>query len=231
MTDKYKQAYLGLIVGVTAVSSAAIFVRLATAPSSVIAAYRLIFTVLILSIPTFLFHRKELKRVTLREWKYSFLSGVFLAFHFITWFESLKYTSVASSVVLVTLQPIFAMLGIYIIFKQKISLFGILGAVLALTGSFIIGWGDFKIGGMALYGDFLALIGAILVTGYWLVGQSLRRNLSLFPYTFIVYSSSSLVLILYNLLFRFEMLTYDKKNWINFFCSGNYPNNYGTYSI
>lgn len=208
-----KTTYSALIVAVLAISTSAILVKLSTAPSSIVAFYRLLFTVVILFLPTIIYYRREITSLSRKDILYSILAGAFLAFHFITWFESLKYTSVASSVVLVTLSPIFAMIGAYIFFKEKVSKYVLAGTILALIGSLIIGWGDFKIGGIALYGDVLALIGAILVTGYWLIGQSLRKNLSLLPYTFIVYSASTVILFIYNIVLREEFLAYDRNEW------------------
>ena len=224
---KEKYPYIALAFGLVAVSSASVLVKLSDAPSSIIAAYRIFFTVVILGIPTLMYKREELKKITKRELRFSFLSGTFLAFHFITWFESLKYTSVASSVVLVTLQPVFAMLGTYLFFKERVPLLGIFGALLAFSGSVVIGWGDFRIGGMALYGDILALIGALFVTGYWLVGQSLRKTLSLLPYTFLVYGASAIVLFGYNIILGIELFGYGVEHWIIFIALAIIPTVFG----
>lgn len=223
MSEKVRKAHLVMLIGIAAVSTAAILVKLSTAPSSIIAFYRMFFTVVIISVPTIVLYRKDFLTLTKKDVLYSMLSGTFLAFHFITWFESLKYTSVASSVVLVTLQPLFAMLGIYLFFKEKVSRLGILGAMIALSGSFVIGWGDFQIGGQALYGDILALLGAVLVTGYWLLGQNLRRKLSVLPYTFLVYGSSAVVLLFYNLLLNIDFFNYSAYNWKLFIALAIFP--------
>src|SRR5699024_8174065 len=102
-------------------------------------------------LPTILFkYRKELRSITRHDWMLTTISGVFLALHFILWFESLNYTSVASSVVLVTLQPIFAFVGTYFFFGERFSLAAIISMFITLIGSIIIGWGDFQISGLAL---------------------------------------------------------------------------------
>ena len=111
--------YLILAVGVISVSTSAIFVKVSSASAGVIAFYRLLFTVLLM-LPIFIVkYVEELKLISKKDWFFSILSGVFLAFHFILWFESLNYTSVASSTVLVTLQPLFAFVGTYIFFKES----------------------------------------------------------------------------------------------------------------
>src|SRR5690625_3796665 len=153
-------------------------------------------------------HRHEFKAIDRKNWIYSTFAGIFLAAHFILWFESLNYTSVASSVVLVSLQPIFAFLGTYLFFKERFSSGAIISMLIALFGSIIISWGDFQISGMALLGDILALLGAVTVTVYFLMGQSARRNLSLMTYTFLVYGIASIALILYNIILQNDFTGY-----------------------
>src|SRR5690625_4543357 len=115
-------------------------------------------------------HRHEFKVITRKDWIFSTFAGIFLAAHFILWFESLNYTAVASSVVLVTLQPIFAFLGTYLFFKERFSPGAVISMLIALFGSFIISWGDFQISGMALFGDVLAMLGAFTFRFYFLFG-------------------------------------------------------------
>ena len=186
--------YAALIVGVIAVSTSAIFVKLATAPAPVIAFYRLLFSTVLIAPIFFLRHFSEMKNLSKKDWIYSTIAGVLLAFHFILWFESLNYTSVASSVVLVTLQPLFAFIGTFLFFKEKVSIVAIISGLIAITGSVIISWGDFKISGIALIGDLLALAACAMITAYLLFGQGIRKRHSLTLYTFIAVSYTHLTL-------------------------------------
>ncbi|OXS57443.1 EamA domain-containing membrane protein RarD [Bacillus sp. V-88] len=216
MSDAKVNPYLILAIGVISVSTSAILVKVSSAPSGILAFYRLFFTVLLMSPVFFLKYVKELKLITLRDWMFSILAGVFLAFHFILWFESLHYTSVASSTVLVTLQPLFAFIGAYLFFQEKLTAKALLSAVLAVAGSFIISWGDFRISGSALWGDILALIACALITGYLLFGQTIRKRLSLMTYTYVVYVISSIVLLLYVIIQSESLGPYPKEDWIYF---------------
>lgn len=167
--------------------------------------------------PVFLLkYVSELKLITKRDWLFSSISGVFLALHFILWFESLNYTSVASSTVLVTLQPLFAFVGSYIFFKEKFTIKAICSAIIALIGSVIISWGDFRISGSALYGDVLALIACGLVTAYLMFGQSVRQRVSLMTYTFVVYSISSVTLFIYVFIKNEPFFSYPTSDWVYF---------------
>src|SRR5699024_1144826 len=114
-------------------------------------------------------YRHEFKRIAKRDWIFAIISGLFLALHFILWFESLNYTSVASSVVLVTLQPLFAFIGTYFFFGERFSAAAVISMFITLIGSIIIGWGDFQVSGLALLGDILALLGAMTVTVYFMI--------------------------------------------------------------
>lgn len=206
--------YIAIVVAIIAISTSAILVKLASgAPAGIIAFYRLAFAV-ILMLPLILIkYRHEFKLIARRDWSLTILSGLFLALHFILWFESLNYTSVTSSVVLVSLQPIFAFVGTYFMFKERFSIAAVISLIITIVGSLIIGWGDFQIGGMALLGDFLAILGTILVTGYFLLGQKMRRSLSLITYTFIVYTSSVFFLFVYNLAIGSAFFGYSTDIW------------------
>lgn len=217
--------YLALLLGVVAVSTSAIFVKLSHAPSPIIATYRLVFSV-VLTLPFLLWNRGalgEIGRMGKKVWLLCLLSGAFLASHFLLWFESLNYTSVASSTVLVTLQPLFAFIGGYFFFGERVRPLALTGGLLAIVGSFVIGWGDFRVGGMALWGDFLALLGAGTVTGYWLVGQYVRQHLSSFSYTLVVYSATSAILVAYDLVLGYPLAGYPAADWGWFFCLALFP--------
>lgn len=212
--------YIFLFIGVLAISTSAIFVKLSTAPAAVIATYRLCFST-ILILPALLFNKKylgEIKNLNKKQWGLVVLSGVFLGVHYILWFESLRFTSVASSTVLVTMQPLFAFIGSYVLFGERLRKLSICGGFLSIFGSVVIGWGDLQIGGKALLGDILALLGAGTITMYFLIGQHLRKKLSLITYVFICYLSSSLFLFIYSIVLKYPLIDYPKSDWLWFFC-------------
>lgn len=214
---------LTLAVGVLFISLSAILVKLSTAPSTVVAAWRLLIAAALMAPLWWSKHRREIRGITRRDWALALLSGVFLALHFALWFASLSYTSVASSVVLVTLQPVFAFIGAYFLFGERTRPAALTGAGAAVTGGVILGWGDFALGGMALFGDLLALAGAGMVTAYWLVGQHLRTRLSLMTYTFIVYGTSGLLLAAASLVLRQPLFAYPSEDWVLFFLLALFP--------
>ncbi|NRD76253.1 DMT family transporter [Bacillus sp. BRMEA1] len=225
MEEPKVNPYAVLALGVLSVSASAIFVKLCSAPSGVIAFYRLFFTVIFM-LPLFLKKHqiRELKLIKRKDWLFSTVAGILLAFHFILWFESLNYTSVASSTVLVTLQPIFAFVGTFLFFKEKLTSMAIISGIVAVAGSIIISWGDFRISGTALFGDFLALVACALVTGYLLFGQTARKRITLITYTFIVYFMSTITLYLYTIVSGESLLPERNSDWIYFILLAIFPN-------
>jgi drug/metabolite transporter (DMT)-like permease len=187
--------FLALIAGVLAVSTGAIFARLADAPALVIAAYRVGIAALILLPLAWWRARAELQRLTAADYGLAILAGLFLALHFATWISSLSYTSVATSVILVNTNPLWVGLLTPLLSTDRLHRFTIFGIVLSVVGGVIIGVGDSTADGtQALWGDFLALIGGVCAALYLLLGRNLRRKLSLLAYVTVCYGSAALIL-------------------------------------
>jgi len=186
--------FIALTVGVIAVSTGAIFARLADAPALVIAAYRVGLAAAVLLPLALIKVRRELAGLSARDLRLAGLSGFFLALHFATWISSLDYTSVANSVVLVNTNPLWVGLLTPLITKERIRPVVAVGIGLSVVGGIIIGAGDFVVGGKALVGDFLALAGSVSAACYLLLGRDLRQRVSLLAYIFLCYGSAALVL-------------------------------------
>lgn len=212
----YVNPCLAVLAGVFAISFSALFVRLSTAPPLIIATYRLLFTFLLLAPLTLVRHRRDLSALPWRERRLTAVSGICLALHFITWFTSLNYTSVASSVVLVTTQPVFVVLGSWLLYRERISRRALFGMLLSLAGSFIISASDFQLDMRSFLGDLLALAAAVLVSGYLLIGRHLRGTVTLPAYTFYTYGSSALLLIIISMGSRVPFYPYPPADWLLF---------------
>ena len=145
------------------------------------------------------------------------LSGLLLSLHFAFWITSLKYTSVASSVVLVSTHPIFVGIGARLFLRERLGLNLILGIILSVLGSGLISYGDMTLSKEALMGDGLALVGAMTASGYFLVGRKMRRNQDLLSYIFPVYSTAGLALVLFSLLFQKPFFGYPTTTYLFMF--------------
>jgi drug/metabolite transporter (DMT)-like permease len=184
-------------IGVLAASTAAIFIKLCDAPALIIATYRMVFASLIL-LPYALYKKKG-RTWERKEIGWLIVSGLFLSLHFAFWISSLKYTSVASSVVLVTTYPIFVGIGSRLFLKERMGLSLIFGIILSVLGSGLISYGDMAISREVVMGDGLALLGAVTVSGYFLVGRKMRKSQDLLSYIFPVYSAAGFLLVIFSL--------------------------------
>lgn len=208
------QAYLVVILGVAAISMGSIFIRLAQqegVPSLMIAAGRLGIASLILTPITLRRHAGEIRQISRNDLVFAGISGVFLAVHFATWVASLEYTSVLISVVLVNTHPLWVALLEVFFLKARLGRPVILGLMIGLAGSAVVALpagGEFSAGSNPLLGSTLALIGAIAVAVYFIIGRKLRGGLSLLTYIWLVYSCAALVLLLAVILAGIPILGY-----------------------
>lgn len=212
------------IAGVLIASSAAIMIRFAQAggyPSTSLAAGRLGIAALLLWVYRPVASARELGEVSRRDLVLCALSGVFLALHFGFWITSLEFTSVAGSVALVTTSPLWVGLLGPLFLRERPRLMTMIAALVAIAGAVLIGLGDALIdleaaatglGAQAgvglgtaatgllsgsLRGNILALLGAVSVSGYLLIGRAVRARVSLGSYVRLVYGCAAAALVFY----------------------------------
>jgi drug/metabolite transporter (DMT)-like permease len=205
--------FIAILFGILAVSTASIFIRFAQkeAASLVIAAWRLTLASLILIPVAASTHKRELISLRRGELLLALLSGIFLALHFATWITSLQYTTVASSVVLVSTIPLWVALLSPVTLKEPIRRAVLVGMIFALLGGVVVGISDTCsiasgritcptladfMHGQAFLGDILAVCGAIAGAGYLLIGRKLRAKMSLVSYISLVYGMAAIVLVI-----------------------------------
>lgn len=186
--------YLALALGVLAVSGASILVRAADAPPAVIAFWRLALTAGLLGLPALARHRREDWPQGREAWLCA-ASGAALAVHFVSWIASLRYTTVAASVLLVTLHPVFVLAAEALLLRERVAPARVLGALLALGGTAVIAAGDLAVSGPALLGDLLAVLGAVAMAAYLLIGRRVRRRLPVLVYATAVYGTAALLIL------------------------------------
>lgn len=193
-----KHPMIMIAVGIFGIAMSSIFVRYSQAPAVVTAAYRLLWTVLLLT-PVAMGkqeNRREIFKMPKKNLLLSVLSGIFLAVHFVLWFASLQHTSVASSTTIVCTEVIWVALGFCLFFRGRLHWKAVLAIGIAVVGSVLIAWSDSGTATGHLYGDILALVAAIVEAGYTLIGQRMRKTTSTTAYTYVVYVSCGAVLLL-----------------------------------
>ncbi len=219
-----------LVVAILAVSTASIFIRFAQrdAPSLAIAALRLAFASVVLAPFALTRYRSELGSLTRQELLLGLASGLFLGLHFATWITSLEYTTVASSVALVSTGPLWVALLSPLFLNERLSPSAFVGLALALVGGTLIalsgacawdhGISCSNIGrvlaGHGVRGDLLALLGAWAVTGYLMIGRRLRVKIELIPYIFLVYSAAAISLLIVLWILRVPVLGFSPITYV-----------------
>lgn len=185
-----------LVLGVVGVSTSVLFVRWSTAPTLILILYRMIFTLLMLSPSVFLHHRKELFSLSRRELLLCIASGFALGLHFWTNFSAVRITSIASAAVLTHTEVLFVALATVVLLRKRLSGIAWFSVALAFVGSALIAMADTAAGSGALLGDALALICAVFLAGYTMLGAVCRRTVSTTVYTYLVYAAT-LVTVLF----------------------------------
>ena len=191
-----KRPIIMIVIGILGISLSSIFVKYSAAPSALTAAYRLVWTVLLMLPVVFGKQkvRQELTHIPMKLVLLSCLSGLALAVHFVLWFESLKHTSVASSTTIVCTEVIWVCLGYCLFLKGRLTRKAATAIAVALLGSVLIAYSDSG-SGAQLYGDILSLLAAIAVAIYTLIGRTVRERVSTTVYTFLVYTTCAAVLL------------------------------------
>jgi len=236
--QKTYQPVIATTFGILFVSTASIFIRFAQveASSIVIAASRLLIASLVL-LPIALTRAfDQLRGLTLGEWVKAGLSGLFLALHFASWITSLEFTSVASSVVLVTTTPLWVAILSPLILRESIRKSVVIGLIISVAGGVIVGLGNacdlsqgvlvcqeriFSSG--AMVGNFLALFGAWMAAGYMLMGRQLRKKLNTVNYSALVYGVAAILLLIV-VVFRAEsVFSFSGRTYLWLLALGVFP--------
>ncbi|CAH1192315.1 hypothetical protein PAECIP111892_00917 [Paenibacillus auburnensis] len=201
-----------MLIGIVAISFSSIFIKWSSAPASVQGMYRLLFTSLLM-LPFARPYSGAAFALRRKDWVLLGFSGMMLALHFLLWMGSLKFTSVASSTMIMALEPVFIMIGCYVLYKEKSTLSAITGLGIAIFGTVFIGWGDIGLSPDNVKGDLLSIGGTAAVAVHMMVGQRLVSRMPSYLYSLIVFISASIVFAVYNVLAGIPFFDYPPKEW------------------
>lgn len=203
-------AWLILSVAVIAVSSAGIVLQeMSNVKPLLRASWRMQGTALVL-LPGFLYqiNRAETPSLTTKDSLLITASSGFLAIHFGSWVWSLDNTSLVHSLLFVNTHPLIVV-ALMPMMGEAVRRGHLEGVIIGFAGA-VVALMDLGDGGeVTLMGDFAALIGAVTIVGYILVGRELRSNreMPIFVYAFPVTLGAGLWLSIGTLLFEGSNLT------------------------
>ena len=231
--DSQYKAKLSLLFATIAVSGASIFISYCESPAVIIAFWRIF---LVISLLTPLLSSREIRAqfkpvLNKNYMKFFLLSGFFLSLHFFSWIQSLKYTSVAASVIVVNSSPLWVILFSFVFFRESINPYQIIGLIMCILGVIIIALADSAI----IYSDthqegvILALFGAFMVAFYFIIGRRMRShyNVGNIPYTYFVNAFCTVFLLGYSILLTESIIVFPITDLIWFFALAIGPSLFG----
>ncbi len=208
--DRATTRDIGLLaIAIVSIASSAILARWAEAPALALAFWRTLGGAVALVPAAW----RSQQRPATRQWAWLAVAGTALAVHFATWLASLELTTVASSVTLVATAPVWVVLGWWALGHRPTHLtLAALGVT--LTGAVVITGGGAVLESGQLGGDGLALIGAVAMAGYLMVGQRLRAGLSTAAYAAPTYGIAAFGLLVASTLSGTPLVGFDPSTWL-----------------
>lgn len=204
-----------VLLGVVGVSLSAPLIRISTAPSMVLVFYRVLIASILLIPYALIRNREEFRQMGRKTALLCLMSGLFLGLHFASYFQALRYTSIASAVALVDTEVFFVAFMMFFFFREIIPLRAWAGILFTFTGSMLIALSDAGGGEHVLLGDLIALAGAACLAVYTILGKVCRKEISTTAYTTLVYSSAALTVLVILLCTGTPVLGYEPVNWLS----------------
>ena len=204
-----------VLLGVVGVSLSAPLIRISTAPSMVLVFYRVLIASVLLIPYALIRNREEFRQMGRKTALFCLMSGLFLGLHFASYFQALRYTSIASAVALVDTEVFFVAFMMFFFFREIIPLRAWAGILLTFTGSMLIALSDAGGGEHVLLGDLIALAGAACLAVYTILGKVCRKEITTTAYTTLVYSSAALTVLVILLCTGTPVLGYEPVNWLS----------------
>lgn len=157
-------------------------------------------------------NREWLKTESREGIRWAALAGVALAFHFIGFFISMRFTTVAAGTALTALQPIFAAYFVKrlggLIPKQAW-----IGMIISFVGVLIITGVDFQLSRRAFLGDIAAIICAALAALYVMLGSHAQRTISTATYTSTCYFFCALTALPIAIISKTQLWGFPAREW------------------
>nr|WP_245833135.1 DMT family transporter [Oceanobacillus timonensis] len=211
-----------LVITIICISLSAILVKLSDAPSTIMVMYRM-FLACVLILPMVFKYRHSFTKINQKEWMAIVFAGIFLAAHFGLWFESLKHTTVASSTLILALQPAIALILGMIFFKEKLDMRIVAAMGIAFIGVVIVGGGSLGGGSAAFLGNILSFLAVISVVLYLMIGQRNVKSINHWVYSFFVFLVAGITVAVFNLIGGLAFTGYSTNDWMVFVMLAIFP--------
>lgn len=205
-----------VILAVLCMSTSAIFIRLATAPSVVLALYRMAISALLM-LPVVLMRRDNVRLAELSasERICCPLAGVAFGMHFLCYFAAVNHTAIATAVMLSCTEVFYVAIFAFVFFHERISPKGWIGIGVTFAGCVLLALAQGMQGGDA-QGILYGVAASVFAGAFTLLGRRCRAKISNSQFTFVVFIAGSVMLLTGCLLGGFRLTGY---GLINVFCA------------
>lgn len=212
------KARLALIFGILIISSYPTSVKLNATPSSIAAFYRMAIATCLL-LP-YMLYTKQLVLPKKLILVYSILSGIFIAADISLWNVSIKESTISQATLLVNLAPIWVGIASYFFLKHVPTRNFWIGTVVAVFGMIVfVGIKNFtRLEFDQAFG--LAILAGVFYAGYIITSKKALNELALLPFFTISLLSSSVVLLLVNLILKEPFTGFSTGSWLILFYQG-----------
>lgn len=215
-----------LFLAIAMVSSGSVLIKLSHSPKLVVVFWRTFYGAIVMAtLGAFRGNLGEYRSPVIRQnWKWLIAVGVLLSLHFATWFESLNYTTIAASVALVNLSPIFTAILSTIVLGEALRRKSWVGVAVAVLGAALLGWSDLvSQGPEALTGDLLALAGAVFLALYFIGGRRFAKGLPITVYTSAIYAVAAGATLVLCMVFGYNVLVFETREVLLFLALAIFP--------
>lgn len=224
-------------ISIFVLSQAATLIRFAHAHALVICFWRQLFASILLALPL-LIRRDyaDYKKLKAQDIWLLLFSGFLLFIHFFFFFKSVQETTVANSIILFCLNPVFTAIGAYIFFREKFSthlaaasLLGFAGVLCLLSESLSVNLNESLLSlttpnaplltgphHSTFAGNIWGILSAVTFSAYILSGKKLRNSIGNIPFTFSIYTQTALYAFIACLCFDLPLFGFDQTTWITF---------------
>jgi drug/metabolite transporter (DMT)-like permease len=198
-------------------SQSAVWIRLAAASADALGFWRMAIALPVLAVLVTR-HRawSEVRALRLRQWLALFLCGFFLYAHFFTWFLSVQKTTMANSMIVFSINPLFTAVGAWIFFRERLQRRHGIALGLCFLGIYFMMRDSIQINPSHFAGDLLGIACAILFSAYVLTSKGIRQNLNNLPFAFITYNFVGIFFALTMLFFGTPFFAYSARTWTAF---------------
>ncbi len=183
-------------VGIVALSTAVVFVKLSELPPSFLASMRLLLGALIL----WPFVGGKIERLPGRRHPLiaALPAALLLGAHFVTWFIGVRETTAANATLIVNLSPVIMPFALLAIVGERVTGREVVGSILAVMGVVVLGADSASIDATSLRGDLICVVGMVLAVLYLVLARRNAGGRGIISYLVPLYAIAGVATLIYS---------------------------------